>query len=258
MRIADEMQVDCPVFYVDNVAEYSNALASKGGSWGPSDLPNIVPPFDRAWIEYRTPAFQVAWLLDSVAVDAQPMNLSKPVHKMVRGVLYIRVEKATVCVGEEFIGVGHDGQLVGMHVKDVWKIPPVALLRGSLVAMWGHPMLLAISFMHCKNVRHVEKVPKVDEKFLRATGKKPRVRYYTLEIYPMREVLRRDGNVEANGLAKALHICRGHFATYTADKPLFGRVVGTVWRDAHVRGKAEHGVVVKDYAVKAPTDGTVH
>jgi hypothetical protein len=47
----------------------------------------------------------------------------------------------------------------------------------------------------------------------------------------------------------ALHLVRGHFATYTEAAPLFGRQTGTFWRPAHTRGNAEHGVIEKDYEV---------
>lgn len=46
--------------------------------------------------------------------------------------------------------------------------------------------------------------------------------------------------------------CRGHFSTYTEDRPLFGKVSGTFWVPSHVRGSAKQGVVVSDYNVKAP------
>jgi len=43
------------------------------------------------------------------------------------------------------------------------------------------------------------------------------------------------------------HFCRGHYATYTKDKPLFGKYVGTFYKSPHVRGNAEVGTIVKDY-----------
>ncbi len=69
----------------------------------------------------------------------------------------------------------------------------------------------------------------------------------------MKEVLRREGGSETNGLKKALHICRGHFATYSPEHPLFGKFTGTFWKPAHVRGSQEHGIVVKDYVIKVPS-----
>lgn len=114
------------------------------------------------------------------------------------------------------------------------------------------PALLTVSFMHCKNVvQRVERPPDWAQKAAQKKHKPPLVSYRVLEIEPMKRVLRTEGGIEHNGLPKALHICRGHFATYD-DKPLFGKVRGTFWRPSHVRGSLEHGAVVKDYAVKQP------
>jgi hypothetical protein len=115
------------------------------------------------------------------------------------------------------------------------------------------PGLLALSFLHCKNVTAIKQTP--PKKLSKATQKrhgKPLVRYHTLEIEPMKQVLKHEGQVEKTGLKKALHICRGHFAHYSEEKPLFGRIAGTVWRPSHVRGSLDEGVVGKDYRVKEP------
>jgi hypothetical protein len=45
----------------------------------------------------------------------------------------------------------------------------------------------------------------------------------------------------------ALHRVRGHFKTFTAERPLLGRHVGTFWWGWSVRGDAEYGEVVSDY-----------
>lgn len=113
---------------------------------------------------------------------------------------------------------------------------------------------LAMTFAHCKNVKMQENhtPPKVAAKRKKA-GKPPGASYKTLLIDPMKETLRTEGNIEKNGLKKALHICRGHFATYTEDKPLFGKVTGTFWKPMHVRGNKKHGEIKKDYDIKAPT-----
>lgn len=115
------------------------------------------------------------------------------------------------------------------------------------------PLYLALSFMHCRNVALTEEAPPppLDKKW-RKKHDRPLVRYHVLNIDPMREVLRNEGRSDEVGLRKALHICRGHFATYTPEKPLFGRLTGTFWRPQHVRGSIKNGAVVKDYNVKAP------
>jgi hypothetical protein len=118
------------------------------------------------------------------------------------------------------------------------------------------PAMLAISFMNCKNVAiaPVEPDREINRERKKA-GLKPFVRYHTIDIEPMKKVLRTEGQAETHGLKHALHICRGHFATYTdnfmgrpLDKPM------TVWRPAHVRGSLDEGIVVSDYNVKAPAN----
>jgi hypothetical protein len=117
-------------------------------------------------------------------------------------------------------------------------------------------VLMTVSFMNCKNVTlaTVDPDPAVN-RLRRREGRRPFVRYHTIDIEPMKHVLRTEGDAEAVGLKRALHICRGHFATYTEDRPLFGRVAGTFWKAAHVRGSAGEGVVISDYNVKAPGGG---
>jgi hypothetical protein len=118
------------------------------------------------------------------------------------------------------------------------------------------PSLLALSFMNCKNVtvQPHDPNPAINRERHKARLK-PFVRYHTINIEPMKQVLRTEGGVESNGLKKALHICRGHFATYTTS--LMGRTLEkpvTVWKPAHVRGSAKQGIVVSDYSVKAPEE----
>jgi hypothetical protein len=48
-----------------------------------------------------------------------------------------------------------------------------------------------------------------------------------------------------------LHSCRGHFKTYTPEHRLFGRHIGTFWIPPHMRGRAEVGIVKKEYEVTA-------
>jgi hypothetical protein len=112
---------------------------------------------------------------------------------------------------------------------------------------------MAAAFMSCKNVAMVPKEP--DPKLAKARqrrNKPPLTKYYTLEIEPMKQVLRTEGKSEEVGLKKALHICRGHFANYSEDKPLFGKVSGRFWIPAHVRGSGDAGEIKKDYKIVVP------
>lgn len=125
---------------------------------------------------------------------------------------------------------------------------------GASFADMLHIPLLAFSFSHCKNIaRPVDASEELNPSLKWMQRQRaPRVKYRVLNIEPMRHTLRTEGDIERNGIKKALHICRGHFATYTEDKPLFGHTVGTVWKPGHVRGDIKQGAVVKDYSVGVP------
>jgi len=119
--------------------------------------------------------------------------------------------------------------------------------EADMLRTWNSVLWLALSFAHCKNVKIIDQVTplKVAKKRI-ANGKPVGVTYKTLVIDGMKETLRTEGGSAHNGLKKALHICRGHFATYTADRPLFGKITGTVWKPMHTRGTKERGEVRKD------------
>lgn len=274
MRIADELQVDCPVFYVDNVAEYWSHRWDSGDRVKASELPTLAPAFPRMWFEWRIAP-----------------RVTRPIpHSDERSKEATEYEAVEI-VAEEIVGGGwkllmspwsrmgefdyqetpkgewHRKEINAVPIK--WTTWELILGPGGEVvdstngpvfgAANGHedlmtfPALMALAFMHCKNIRHVEREPVYYSGKGWRSVKPKHVRHYTLEIDPMREVLRREGNAEAVGLARALHICRGHFKDYR-QSGLFGKIKGIFWWDSMVRGKPEHGQVVKDYAVKAPTE----
>jgi hypothetical protein len=120
----------------------------------------------------------------------------------------------------------------------------------SMIDSLMFQVLLTLSFMHCKNVVLSEvSSDRLISNERRRVGLKPFVRYHTIDIDPMKRVLRIEGSSETAGLQRALHICRGHFSTYSEERPLFGRVAGTFWIPSHVRGSIKEGVVVSDYTV---------
>jgi hypothetical protein len=116
------------------------------------------------------------------------------------------------------------------------------------LASSAHILGLGYSFCHCKNVVTSHIQFNRSETWHRKQ-KIPKLKFQTLEINPMQEVLKTEGGIEANGVQRAMHICRGHFAHYTEQKPLFGKHHGDFWIPQHVRGKKELGEVVKDYAI---------
>jgi hypothetical protein len=111
-----------------------------------------------------------------------------------------------------------------------------------IISSLYHPGLLAISFMHCKNVTVVDNVvpkPLAKKYAAKHNGLRP-TKYKTLVIEPLKEILRREGKSDQHGIAKAMHICRGHFADYREGKGLFGKYHQVVWIPQVVKGKKKH------------------
>lgn len=126
-------------------------------------------------------------------------------------------------------------------------------MRRVSEAMWK-VAFLAISLMNCKNIKLDRHTPVV-----RTTKKQRRPRPVGLEYHTIRRPAPARASLADKRAALGgdipLHLVRGHFATYTADAPLFGKVTGTFWRDWHLRGRAERGIVLSDYQVGRRPDG---
>lgn len=109
--------------------------------------------------------------------------------------------------------------------------------------------LLALSLINCKNVStkesgNVTLSRSGSDKRRKIPARK--IKYHTI-ILP-------GGGSQSDGKgghrATALHRVRGHFKTFTAERPLMGQHVGTYWWGWQVRGEIEHGVVVSDYKLE--------
>lgn len=130
---------------------------------------------------------------------------------------------------------------------------PAANDQGLVTVGWAELQVacLALSFCNCKNVTlRADEVPAKLRKKAEQRGHVPVDRWHVLEIGSIRKTLDASIAGEAGGsLKQALHICRGNWAEYKLDRPLFGKHVGRFWRPMHVRGTAQHGTVGKDYSV---------
>lgn len=113
------------------------------------------------------------------------------------------------------------------------------------------PVIYALFFINCKNTKIENDLARPKNVYAPKESKKNKGPIYkVLKIDGMTKVLNTEGDAQHNGPAKAFHICRGHFATYTEEKPLFGKVVGTFWVPAHTKGSKKFGEVIKDYELK--------
>jgi hypothetical protein len=287
---------------IDNVAKYHfqelpQKLDGDPAALKATDFPNVMLPFEVAFLEMRIPQgsglandFSEAGVLlemmrrgkndklEDVAIRVPPkeedrahmgktlLNENVAYHLFCTLFVYSRdiggadiVADFIVPVNAEgqivstenvfpFVGMTHDITLVDRGGRKCFALESVFLLATTYL----FPCLLALSFMHCRNVKVIEEIPpeKLSKKHRKKTGK-PLLRYRVLRIDHVKEILEREGKASSQGIKHALHICRGHFKTYGKDGKglLFGKHVATVWIPMHTRGSKDEGVVVKDYEV---------
>jgi hypothetical protein len=267
-----------PIFVADEVARYFFLLTP------PIDYYDVVssmaPPFDKFFVEFQN----VSKITDVYAWGCLITSIDQPDkikyfdgdEGKARWVLdiktFLQFYKHGVILGpvaEHSVGLAEDGTwfrhgsgefywrggLFGQQHKDVVELSQhfkwATRYMGGLII----PALLSISFMHCKNVETETITPpeKLSKKYRKRHGH-DLIRYHVLDIKPIRRLLERHQTGASDDLRRALHICRGHFKTFTPDAPLWGRHVGTYWWAPQVRGSESAGIVLKDYRVNAPSE----
>jgi hypothetical protein len=256
-----------------------------------SDFPNVMLPFETTFLEMRikdnenfAATFEECGILAQMrkpgSLDySRVKNFQEGDLERMRAVLfhkdtayhmtclfffYARQLGKPIYAAIFSLPVSADGQILGadgnlsiigkLHMPDLAGAPAQEEdFLWYLGRTFLHPCLLALSFMHCRNVKVIDEMPppKLSKKFKRKTGR-PLLRYRMLMIDHMKEILEHEGHMSTDGLKRALHICRGHFASYgkSGKGLLFGKHVATVWVPMHLRGSTEEGAVIKDYDVK--------
>lgn len=118
----------------------------------------------------------------------------------------------------------------------------------QFLALHQHEMLNRfLTFLSCINIRVIDCIPSAKEQRSRkAAGLRPLVQFKTLQL---KSKMTSGGGGDKGLWTNRVHLCRGHFSTYTEDAPLFGKYVGRYWIPPHVRGDRSSGIVQKDYVV---------
>ena len=246
-----------PVILCDNVSSYYFEGTGKE-QWNLiRDFPNVAPPYPIAWFEHRfpkqivsdergntnvealTPKGRVGWIvIGANREDVVGENIPGGARWILAAEQFIDygTGKFYGSPGTITIAVDEYGRVMEAPSMMAFCGPEAYAIMRALMT-WLHPILLTLSFMHCKNVEVVEnEVPaKLAKKYRARHGISP-TRYKTLVIEPLKAILRREGKSDANGLPKALHICRGHFKDYRDGRGLFGKHKALVWFDQTLRG----------------------
>lgn len=259
--------------------------------WESGDFHCVAPPFERFWMEFRIPPKMLTdggmknctggghchaaayWVREDAIPNTVRASLLRtmceetrkknPDARWVYAVDFLAEDLNGVVrmMPKDVVGgvaIAADGSLLGKWFASP-QGPPDGKVISSIQAGQLLPMLLALSFINCKNVARVENRPPRAERRRAEREGRPCATYYTLSIDPMRKVLTTEGRAGEVGLSRAMHICRGHFATYVPERaPRGWKLEGPtqVWRSQHTKGKPENGVVKKDYSVEAPTNLT--
>lgn len=242
----DRDRLTVPVVDITNVAAYWSTLPAEH-AMDPRDFPSVAPAFPDLLLDASRAEFPFA-----VRIEAGERPKDRPDDPLFMCLATGYVPNGAKRVSEVFSApyvTSPEGKLddLGMDVHEGFTLAQAAVML--------YVSLLAVSFMHCKNVTQEEVTPVavLAKKQLRKHGI-PKVSYRVLKIEPMTRALREQGDSDRKGLGHALHICRGHFKTYTAERPLFGQRVGTWWWDTNLRGARSVGTVVKDYEIIGGTN----
>jgi hypothetical protein len=100
-----------------------------------------------------------------------------------------------------------------------------------------------------KRVEHDRVPPSLAKKFRARYGTNP-TPYRTLVIEPLKQILRHEGRSDQVGVAKAMHICRGHSRDYREGRGLFGKYKQLKWTPQIVRGSRGRSVPAPEVEVR--------
>lgn len=243
----------------DNVNDYLSAKYEapvSGLKWF-EDLPAITPPYTSTFIQFRKGLreFGAIVLRNDYKEDKFRWHLhiyiltDHEVPVQAHGEAWL-TEDGKLYLENNYAGIDRNKFTLNFTAKfEEW-----AMSRGKFVpeyftsiAAISSVFFWTLAFMNCKNAILESIEPNAHENKRRAKhGKLPLMRYHVLKIKPFGQ--RSDSEGQGGSHASpALHIRRGHFATYTDAAPLFGKYVGTYWKDQMLVGKKSNRVVVKDY-----------
>lgn len=224
-----------PFLVIDNVADYyygeSKDLDLR------KDLPNLAPPYPAFWLEYphREKRMTVGTL---VRAGERPPDVDNPARWVLSiDRLFSKNGGPVMPIPATlWMHVGDTGEVVHMRHMG-WTPDAHAGISEREIMGYIGPPLLAICFLHCKNVAVEDnRAPKPLAKKWHAKHNLWPSPYKTLIIEPLKKVLKQQRGAENTGLKQALHICRGHFKDYREGRGLFGKHHMLVWHDAVIRG----------------------
>jgi hypothetical protein len=243
--------------HIQNVREYVDIQHdNKKVTWDwLTDFPNIAPPFELMWMEYKFENVgKTGFLIHSEKTDD---GWSMVIFN------FQQIESDAPLVSVTNALINKDGSIRqrsnGGWVRNIFPEMPdpkhIEILRSGLQNALI-PVFLSICFMNCKNIS-LDKSPEWPEKLQKSRirkGKLPLIRHHTIIIDGIKKIIKEAQNGNDGISPKALHICRGHFKNFD-EHPLFGKYRGTYWWPQQMRGSKAFGEITKDYKINAVVGG---
>lgn len=271
---------ECVVLNADEIARHF--FTAGQSQWGPTDMPYATPPWGWCFVEWHE--FLANNLLPSSAQTGaliyhtcDPVTVAKTrdhLTSMAAGDIEAlrQIREIASLVSLRLVSFRPGFRRAGLlDVTQSWCLSSTGLILSISNSDSGYDEMLKLgprrdvdnflecigcivglsfTFANCANVK-LEDVTAQDAPpaKMRRRLKIPEVKRYTLNICGHSTRTKTSANIGQVGIMP-WHLCRGHFATYTAERPLFGKYVGRYWREPHMRGKKERGEIVKDYDIK--------
>ena len=262
-----------PVVAQNVVAAVTDSL--DGGEWLPwRNFPSMRAPFPITWLEWDLyaesrdlgPGLRIGMLYTEedgpVGPDGAPCTTDAVgggkalVNYLGHALLFVhqRRTKSVYYVGQMHFTLNEQGRFIKPDIPVGYcnDIPPHLEDGESCVLGQMQVGLYAIGLMNCSNIGTVEVVPhpKVSKKREKKYGK-PLVRYRVIQVVPHTVKKRTKTDPDQVSEGTALHLCRGHFKTFTKEGGGLGRyhITGTFWWRAQIRGEKKQGMVIHDYEV---------
>lgn len=253
----------------DDVAAYHNFVTRDGtGNRSIVEGMSVRPPYNPTWMEFYDSGASFAVCARSGTMADLDAEMIPTRTIDIRDDVGVVVHPNAVSL-DLFTKDAHLAHMV-VPCDEGWR-PDLNQIRFMLPDMDNHPAeqdvdvmtaltvcpLVALSFFHVKNASVMETTGRAERRQA-ARGPIGAISR-ELVIAPLRRTLRaiRAFVVTNPGVGIPKQWVRGHFKTFTSDRPLFGRYIGTYWWDPHFRGDETNGEIRHDTArLLVPTGPT--
>lgn len=263
------VQPPAAILDIDILVEHYNSLADPKTSFTPDEFPYARAPWDTTFAEFRMmpEGTDVGILLNRLKPGGERDYKIRDLQKTWSGLPAGAAEKVRMAedaLSAVFVFCSQGKRPMIAPIEAIILLSRDGYLQEEIVALevpdqqlsgLTVPALLAFNFANCKNVT-LEDDTDTDTppKIRRRLNLPPEVRRYCLNICGHSTKRRPNGAADPQKDIMPYHFCRGHFRTYTAKRPMFGRfgnpnMIGKFWDPPRMRGKRERGEVIKDYAI---------